>query len=104
MPQQRIHDEQGLVHVHFQRLPGREIDPLYLSIQTQITQNCPQSSEFGLTRLPIVGELLQIDRFLWQVQQVIHLQVQREEDPDDLFAHFPEQVATIHLSFYGTVG
>jgi len=59
MTLQRIYDEQGLIHAHFQRLPGRKNDPLYLSIQNQITQNCPKSMEFGLTRSPISGKLLQ---------------------------------------------
>lgn len=85
MTLQRIYDEQGLIHANFQRLPGKEDDPLYLSIQNQITQNCLKSMEFGLTRSPIVDEWLQVDRFLWQVQQVVHRQVRKkEEDPNDL--------------------
>lgn len=104
MTQQRIFDEQGLIHAHFQRLPGQESDPLYLSIQTQIAQNVPHSLNYGMTRLPVVGELLQVDLFLWQVQQVIHHQVRREQDPDDLFADLPDQVATLQICFYGTVG
>ena len=104
MPKQRIHNEQGLIYVYFQRLPGQEHDPRYLSIQKQITQGFPKSIGFGLTRLPVAGELLQVDRFLWQVHQVIHQQVRQEQDPDDLFADLPAQVATVDLSFYGAVG
>jgi hypothetical protein len=103
MTVQRIYDEQGLTHVYFQRLPGQENDLLYLSIQNQITQNFPKSMDFGLIRSPITGELLQIDRFLWQVQQVIHRQIRKEEDPNDLFAYL-ESVATIQTCFYGAVG
>jgi hypothetical protein len=49
MTQQRIYDKQGLFHVYSQRLPGRENNLLYFSIQNQTTQNCPQSMDFGLT-------------------------------------------------------
>lgn len=104
MRQQRVFDEQGLIHAYFQRLPGQESNPLYLSIQTQIAENVPQSLDYGMTRLPVVDELLQVDRFLWQVQQVIHHQVRREEDPNDLFVDFPMQVATIQIRFYGALG
>ena len=103
MTKYRISDEQGLIHAYFQRLPGQETDPLYLSIQDQITQNRPQTMIFGFTRLPIVGELLRVERFLWQVRQVVHHEVQTEV-PDNLFADDYKQMATLHICFYGAIG
>ncbi|KAM3091618.1 hypothetical protein ACKFKF_32885 [Phormidesmis sp. 146-12] len=103
MPQ-RVYDEQGLIYAFYQRLPGQENNPLYLSIQTQIAQNFPQSMKFGLTRLPVVNELLQVDRFLWRVEGIIHQSVGLEAAPDDLLACLPPQVAIVQLSFYGVLG
>ena len=101
---QRVYDEQGLIHVCFQRLPGQETNPLYLALQAQIEQNIPQSLRFGLTRLPVVGELLKVDRFLWKVEQIIHQPVDLEANPDDLFAGLPPEVATIQVSFHAVLG
>jgi hypothetical protein len=102
--QQRIYDEQGLLHAYFQRLPGQETDPLYFSIQDQITQNCPGSVRFGLTRVPVVGELLQVNRFLWRVERVVHQQITEESAFSNLFDDLPEKVAIVQISFYGAVG
>lgn len=103
MSQQRIYDEQGLMHANFQRLPGQETDLRYFSIQDQITQNCPGSGEFGLTRVPVVGDLLQVNRFLWLVERVVHQQITEEPAFRSLFDDL-ERVATVQISFYGAVG
>jgi hypothetical protein len=100
----RIYDEHGLLHAYFQRLPGRENDPLYFSIQDKITQTCPGTVRFGLTRVPSMNELLQVNRFLWRVEQVIHQQITEESSVSFLFDELPERVAIVHISFYGAVG
>ncbi len=107
MTQYRVFDEQGLLHAWFQRLPGKESDPRYFSIQDKIAENCPETIKFGLTRLPIVGELLQVNRFFWQVQQVVHYQSWKGKDPynvHELLTGSPEPVAIIHICFYGAEG
>jgi hypothetical protein len=101
---QQLYDEQGLLHAHFQRLPGQETDLLYFPIQNQITQNCPGSVRFGLTRVPVVGELLQVNRFLWRVEQVVHQQITEESGFGYLFDDLPERVAVVQISFHGAIG
>ncbi|MEP1080212.1 hypothetical protein NDI52_33155 [Leptolyngbya sp. PL-A3] len=102
MPQP-VFDPQGLVHVNFLRLPGAEEKIAYASLQEQINSHSPESVNFGLARVPVIGELLQLDRFLWAVDQVIHNPVPVEEDPDDLFPEIPARVATLHIRFHGVM-
>lgn len=100
---QRVYHQQGLIHAYFQRLPGQKVNPLYLTLQTQIAQNVPQPMGFGLTQLPIVGDLLKVDYFLWKVEQMIHQPVRLEQDSDDLFARLLPEVATIQVSFHAAL-
>ncbi|MCY7284227.1 MAG: hypothetical protein LH679_12480 [Cyanobacteria bacterium CAN_BIN43] len=54
-----------------------------------------------------MSELLQVNRFLWQVQQVIHYQAWKGKDPynvHEILTGSPEPVAIIHICFYGAVG
>lgn len=101
---QRAYDDQGLIHVCFQRLPGQETNPLYVTLQTQIEQNIPRYLEFGLTRLPAIGELLRVDRFLWKVEQVIHQPVDLNANSDDVLVGLPPEVATVQVSFHAVLG
>lgn len=101
---QRVYDDQGLIYVSFQRLPGQEANPLYLTLQTQIEDNMPRFLNFGLTRLPVVGELLKVDRFLWKVEQVIHQPVNLEANSDGLLVGLPPEAATVQVSFHAVLG
>lgn len=101
---QRVYDEQGVLYAKFQRLPGEENKPLYLAQQSQINQSFPDSFlDFGLTRLPVAGELLKVNQFLWRVEQVIHHPANAPVDPDDLFPEMPSTVGTVQISFYGVI-
>ena len=101
---QRVYDDRGILYVAFQRLPGEENNPLYLSSQAQITDNFPKTQGFGLTRLPVAGELLKVDRFLWRVEHVLHHPANSPVDPDDLFPDEPSIVATVQVCFHGALG
>ncbi|MBD2465601.1 hypothetical protein H6G89_31910 [Oscillatoria sp. FACHB-1407] len=100
---QRVYDDRGVLYVAFQRLPGEENNPLYLASQAQIAQKFPETEQFGLTRLPVAGDLLKVDRFLWRVEHVLHYPANSPVIPDDLFSNAPSVVATVQISFYGVM-
>jgi hypothetical protein len=53
--------------------------------------------------VPVVGELLQVSRFLWRVERVVHQQITEEPEFTNLFDDLPERVAIVQISFYGAV-
>ena len=100
-PLQTVFDDQGMLTVKYQIVPGHERRPQYWFRQAQIKQNSPQSRQSRVTRLPMAGEEVPVGSFLWRVRRVIHLPVEQYADPDDLFYFLPVPVTIVQVSFVG---
>lgn len=91
--QPSIYDDHGLLYVWFEFLYSDQ------SSDKNVANNKPNNSTFGLSRVPIKGELLKVNNCLWIVEEVIHHNMSLEMINDLQTYQKRLYVATIQVRF-----